>query len=250
MKRVDVTTLIQKAYGRKYRLYPEYTIFEAPRNYLAKMRPMLAVITEKRFKIVAALLLAVLLAGSIYYFNLLVQTEQDVLAAGAKVDALQQRRNDISINLSKAVLDYSQHEQSVFTAVVGLRSLLSKKRTTGAALDENLKKFEQTAAAGAKIPVSGTMVADPLSAWSRLLAVAEQYPDLKLSSNFQSLMTALIEVEKDLAAERIRYNDTANLYTTVFQKFPTNFYAWVFGFKALPYFEATHEAKRFKPIEY
>jgi LemA protein len=197
-----------------------------------------------------ALVLAMLIGGSIYYFNILVQTEQDVLAAWAKVDALQQRRNDISINLSKAVLDYSRHEQSVFTAVVSLRSLLSKKGVKSVELEETLKKLDQTLKTGAQAPASIVTGAGPLSTWDRLLAVAEQYPDLKLSSNFQSLMTALIDVEKDLAAERIRYNDAANLYTTIFYKFPTNFYVLIFGFKPQPYFEATSDAKRFKPIDY
>jgi LemA protein len=117
-------------------------------------------------------------------------------------------------------------------------------------LTETLKKLEQTIGTGAQAPAALVTGADSLAALDRLLAVAEQYPDLKLSSNFQSLMTALIDVEKDLAVERIRYNDAANFYTTILYKFPTNFYAWVFGFEDLPYFEATHEAKRFKPIDY
>lgn len=250
MKQVNVTTLIQRAYGRKYQLYPTPSIFAAPRYFLSKARPVVALIAEKRFQIGAVVLLAVLLVGSIYYFNMLVQTQQDVLAANGKVDAFKQRRNDISINLSKAALDYSKHEQSVFTTVVGLRSLLSKAGDSGAGLTETLKKLEQTLGTGAQTSAAMVSGAGSLAALDRLLAVAEQYPDLKLSVNFESLMTALIEVEKDLAAERIRYNDAANYYTTILYKFPTNFYGWLFGFKELPYFEATNEAKRFKPIDY
>lgn len=250
MKKVNVTALIQRAYGRKYQLYPAPSIFAAPRYYLSKARPIVALIAEKRFQIGVAILLAVVLIGSIYYFNMLVQTQQDVLAASGKVDAFKQRRNDISINLSKAALDYSRHERAVFTTVVGLRSLLSKTGGTSAELTETLQKLEQTLGTGAQTPAAMVGGANPLAALDRLLAVAEQYPDLKLSANFESLMTALIEVEKDLAAERIRYNDAANFYTTILYKFPTNFYAWVFGFKEIPYFEATHEAKRFKPIDY
>jgi LemA protein len=89
-----------------------------------------------------------------------------------------------------------------------------------------------------------------LPSLDRLLAVAEQYPDLKLSSNFDRLMKALIEVEKDLAVERIRYNDMANIYSTNLAKFPINVYAWIFGFETQPYFEATEEAQSFKPIDY
>ena len=252
---MNVSTLIQRVYGRKYRLDPDPPYFPGPRYYLAKAKasPVVAIIAEKRFQILMAILFAVIVAGSIYYFNLLVTTEQDVLAAMGKVDALQQRRNDISINLSKATLDYSKHERSVFTAVVGLRSVLSKNAVNNPKLDASLKKLEQTLQAGGadlQLPAAGITGAGALAARDRLLAVAEQYPDLKLSANFQNLMNALIEVEKDLATERIRYNDSANLYTTILCKFPTNFYGWVFDFKPLPYFVATSEAKRFKPIDY
>jgi len=83
-----------------------------------------------------------------------------------------------------------------------------------------------------------------------LLAVAEQYPDLKLSNTFINLMTALIEIEKDLAQERINYNDAVNIYTTNMAKFPINIYAVLFRFKDKPYFEATDEAQKLKPISY
>ena len=63
-------------------------------------------------------------------------------------------------------------------------------------------------------------------------------------------MAALVEVEKDLATERIRYNDVANTYSTVLAKFPINFHAKLFGFEEQPYYEATEEAKSFKPIDY
>ena len=254
MRTRNVSTLIQRVYGRKYQLEPEHSLFAGPRYYLAKARPVVAIITEKRFQILLAILLTVMIAGSIYYFNLLVQTEQDVMAAMGKVDALQQRRNDISINLSKAVFNYSKHERSVFTAVVSLRSVLSQRSVKNPEMEAYLKKLEKTLQADVtdakKMPAAGILGAGALSGWDRLMAVAEQYPDLKLSGNFQNLMTALIEVEKDLATERIQYNDMANLYTTTLFKFPTNFYAWAFGFKTLPYFEATSEAKRFKPIDY
>ena len=250
MKKVNVTALIQRAYGRKYQLHPTPSIFTAPQYYLSKARPMVALIAEKRFQIGVAILLTVVIVASIYYFNILVQTQQDVLAASGKVDAFKQRRNDISINLSKAVLDYSKHEQSVFATVVSLRTLLAKGKGSSAELTQTLKKLEQNLGTGVQMPAAMVTGAGSLAALDRLLAVAEQYPDLKLSTNFQSLMTALIDVEKDLAAERIRYNDAANYYTTTLYKFPTNFYAWIFGFKDLPYFEATDDAKRFKAIEY
>ena len=250
MRRDNIaTTIIRRAYGRRYRL-ESYQMVSRPRYYLSRAQPVVGVIKKKKFQILIVLLFALITGGSIYYYNLLVTTEQDVLAERGKVDALLQRRNDISINLSKAVFDYSNHERGVFTAVVALRSILSENGVKDTKLEEIMKNLEQpekVAAGKAGEKVSG---ADPLSALGRLLAVAEQYPDLKLSSNFLNLMTALVEVEKDLAAERIKFNDAANVYTTNRAKFPINIYAWIFGFKERHYFEATDEAKSLKPIDY
>ncbi|NVL90046.1 MAG: LemA family protein [Desulfobacterales bacterium] len=249
MRKDNVTTVIQRAYGRRYRL-DSSDMVSRPRYYLSRVEPILALIKQKRFKIITILILALVAGGSIYYYNLLVSTEQDVLASKGKVHALLQRRNDISINLSKAVFDYSRHERGVFTAVVALRSILSEKGITDSKLEELLNNFEKKGLEDSGKAGEMAVGLDPVSALSRLLAIAEQYPDLKLSSNFLSLMTALVEVEKDLAGERIKYNDAANVYTTNMAKFPINMYAWIFGFELQPYFEATDEAKRLKPIDY
>ena len=105
MRRDNVTTLIHRVYGKGYNLASYPPLISAPRYYLSKIRPVFGLAMEKRFRIFAVLLSALVIGGSIYYFNLLVLTEQDVLAAKGRVAALEQRRNDISINLSKAVLD-------------------------------------------------------------------------------------------------------------------------------------------------
>lgn len=250
MRRNNVTTLIRRVYGKRYGLDPYREISARPRYYPARIQPLLMFVREKRFQLLFFVILVVLVGGSVYYFNLLVSTEQDVLAARGKVNALQQRRNDISINLSKATLDYSRHERSVFTVVVALRALFAEKGVDNAKIEELFKELKQSGAIDtANLPekLSGT---ENLSASNRLLAVAEQYPDLKLSSNFNNLMTALVEVEKDLAAERIKFNDAVNIYTTNIIKFPINAYAWIFGFKAQSYFEASADAQKFKPIDY
>ena len=251
MGTTHVTTLIRRAYGKKYDLNTYDDVSIGSRFYPSRLQPLLAFVREKRIRLLFWIMLAIVAGGSIYYFNLLVSTEQDVLAAKGKVDALQQRRNDISINLSKAALDYSKHERSVFTVVVALRSLLAEKGVDNTEIEALIKEIDggSAAADGAKLSemLAGT---GKLSALGRMLAVAEQYPDLKLSSNFNNLMTALIEVEKDLADERIKFNDAVNIYTTNIVRFPLNAYAWVFGFKSQPYFKATAEASKFNPIAY
>ena len=250
MRGNNVTTLIRRAYGKRYGLDPYQRVSTRPSYYPAKIQSFFMFVREKKVQLLLYIVLAVLVGGSIYYFNLLVSTEQDVLAARGKVNALQQRRNDISINLSKAALDYSKHERSVFTAVVALRALIAENGVDNEKIEALFKELKQSGAIDtANLPekLSGT---ENLSALNRLLAVAEQYPDLKLSSNFNNLMTALIEVEKDLAEERIRFNDAVNIYTTNIIKFPINAYAWIFGFKAQTYFEASADAQKFKPIDY
>ncbi|MBF0451865.1 MAG: LemA family protein [Candidatus Magnetomorum sp.] len=255
METSNISRIIKTAYGRRYGLGAKmYYANPGYRYYLANTASMI----QSRWSAISIVLIVLLLIGmSVYYFNLLVTTEQDVLAAYGKVEALMQRRNDISINLSKAVYDYSTHERNVFTAVVMLRSLLSNQGSKPA-IDSILNKMQQANPSMAVPPelmaqATNSPAAIPpeaLSALSKLLAVAEQYPDLKLSTTFQSLMTALIEVEKDLATERFNFNDKVNIYTTQRASFPINAYAKLFGFKDKDYYESSQEAKSFNPISY
>lgn len=250
MKKDMVSAIIQRAYARKYNLAPTAELVARRRPLTSVIRPLIWAIQQRKLRLLAGILVLAIIAGSIYYYNLLVSTEQDVLAAKGQVYALQQRRHDISINLSKAVYDYSRHERSVFTAVVALRSLFTKKGGEVPALEKLLEEsnlFEAPLPEGVPGQIAGAL---PASALDRILALAEQYPDLKLAANFQNLMGGLTEVEKDLATQRMDLNNAINIYTTNVAKFPTNFYAWLFGFDRIPYFEAREEAKRFRPIEY
>ncbi len=242
---------IQRVFGRRYNL-EHLEMASGSQFFIAKLRSAFYVIQHKWVRYSSTFILLIAAAGSIFCYNLLVTTEQDVLAGKGKVNALLQRRNDISINLSKAVLDYAQHERGVFTGVVALRSVLSKDAEKDPKIEELFNRLkQQEAQAGvaqtAKTPPASDALSSPLA---RLLAVAEQYPDLKLSNTFINLMTAIIDIEKDLAQERIKYNDAVNIYTTNMAKFPINIYAVLFGFKDKPYFEATDEAQKLKPISY
>lgn len=241
---------IQRVFGRRYNL-EHLEVASGSQFLIAKLRSAFYVIQHKWVRYSSTFILLIVAAGAIFFYNLLVATEQDVLASRGKVNALLQRRNDISINLSKAVLDYAQHERGVFTGVVALRSVLSKDVEKDPKFEELFNRLkQQEAQAGAAQTAKTPPASDALSPLARLFAVAEQYPDLKLSSTFINLMTAIIEIEKDLAQERIKYNDNVNIYTTNMAKFPINIYAALFGFKDKPYFEATDEAKKLKPISY
>ena len=255
MKKRSFAHVMQRVYSRKYNLdEPGGNIIYSPDYHLSRLYPLIAAIRSNWVKLSTVLVTSFLTVGTIFYYNLLVSTEQDVLSARGKVNALLQRRNDISINLSKAVFDYSKHERSVFTAITGIRSFLSNESINDPALKELLNKLGPPKAAAPESAAGKTgntaLAADPSSPIAGLLAVAEQYPDLKLSATFQSLMAALIEIEKDLASERINYNDKVNIYTTNMMKFPVNVFAAIFKFEEKPYYEATGEAQKLKPIAY
>jgi len=252
METSSISRIIQSAYGRRYRM-DDYRVVPGYRFYMASLMNS---VRSRKAMIITALLLIICIAASVYYYNMLISTEQDVLAATGKVNALLQRRNDLSINLSQAVFDYSVHERNVLTGIVGIRTLMSKNKGDDFSNLSALMNEHQNAEAAAEKEIAQKQAAlpkkssDPIAALARLMAVAEQYPDLKLSTTFQNLMTALIEVEKDLADERIKLNDAVNAYTTNRATFPINLYAYLFGFKDCPYYEATPDAKEFKPITY
>ncbi len=272
MQNTKTSHIIKRLYGRNMNF--ELTTLNSleayglpdTRFYLSRYFPFVMMLKNKWMSFVFAISALIMIAGTIFYYNLLVVTEQDVLAAQGRVNTLLQRRNDISINLSKAVFDYSTHERGVFTAIVALRTQIANDKSNKKTIDSFLKKFgganlpaqsssvKQSAVISAMIQNANTGMmtgaGGALSPLSRLLAVAEQYPDLKLSATFEKLMSALIDVEKDLATERIQYNETVNIYTTNIVRFPVNFFARLFGFEQLDYFEATEAAQKLVPIDY
>jgi len=261
-----INRVIRQVYGRKYNLALDHMAVEpgyamttsSVHDLLARWKPRP---TRKQKITIALLLLSALLAikmiMAVYYYNVLIDTQQNMMAAYANIDALMQRRNDIARNLSKAVYDYSKYEQQVFTSVVSLRTYLNQDNGTR---EKNLAQLQemigqgnpQDVAPAAGVPAATGQAAggDLLASLSKLMAVAEQYPDLKLSTNFESLMAALVQVETDLAAERIKFNAETNVYTTNVARFPCNLFAWYFGFEKFDYFAANDEARTFKLIGY
>ncbi len=247
----NISNVIRRTYGRKYYLVPQPALpMRLTRYFLSRVNQATSGVILKRYQIFVLLLTVSALIATVYYYNILISSQQDMEAAGGKVQVLLQRRNDISINLSKATLDYSIHEEKVFTAIVALRSILKENDLKNKGFQELIKKFQNSASGSGLNAETQSAAIKSLIPQAGLIAIAEQYPDLKLSANFQNLMNALIEVERDLATERIKLNDKINIYTTIAYSFPGNIIALIFGFELEPYFEATPEAKTLKPIEY
>jgi LemA protein len=173
--------------------------------------------------------------------------EQDVTCAQAQVDRELQRRTDLVKSLLPAVYEYASLERHVFTEVAKVRAQLAGMlQNKAAGLDpETMKQLEAQAGgapkAGAKAAPVGAAGAgsDQLSAvLGRLIAVSEQYPDMKSSGPFNSFIDKVTEIENRLAAERQKYNDAVNRYTTLRSAFPGALFARIFGFEQYTLFRA------------
>src|SRR5437899_2792082 len=162
-------------------------------------------------------------------YNRLVAQDQQVKAAWAQVQNVLQRRADLIPNLVETVKGYASHEKQVFESVAEARS-----RLAGAATPR------EAAAANAGLT----------SALGRLLAIAENYPNLKANENFIRLQDELAGSENRIAVERMRYNEAVRQFNTSLKSFPTNLLASFFRFSEREYFEAEEGAKEVPKVKF
>jgi len=175
------------------------------------------------------LLTAVALPLSGCSYNTFVSQEEAIKAQWAQVENQLQRRNDLIPNLVSTVKGYAAHEEGVFQAVADSRAKL----------------------AGAKTPEDTIAAANAqTSALSRLLMIAENYPQLRANEQFNRLMDELSGTENRIAVERKRYNDAVQAYNTQRRRFPSNITAGMFGFKEHPFFQAPPEAKAVPKVDF
>lgn len=163
-------------------------------------------------------------------YNGLVATNESIDGAWAQVENVLQRRADLIPNLVETVKGYAAHEKEIFDEVAQARS-----RLMGAAGSP-----AEAARANAGLG----------SALSRLLAIAENYPDLKANQNFIRLQDELAGSENRIANERRKYNEMVLSYNTTLKRFPTNFLGRSFGFEERDYFEAEESAREVPKVEF
>lgn len=175
----------------------------------------------------AVLLLAVMAVGGCGY-NTMVGLKEQVDAAWAQVENQLQRRNDLIPNLVEVTKGYAAHEREIFESVAASRAKL-----IGAG-----SRADKIAAAE-----------DLGAALSRLLAIAERYPDLKANTQFARLSDELAGTENRIATERRRYNEAVREYNTYTKRFPQLLYARSVGFEPEAYFEAPKEAQQVPKVE-
>ena len=199
-------------------------------------------------KIIAGLISFVVLlfaVGAVYYYNNFINLKYNLEANSAQIDTQLQKRKNLIINLGKTVVEYSKHEREIFTLVAELRTMFSGGNSE-TILEDIRNKINNND------PVS-SILSEDLGKWentlSRLIAIAEQYPDLKLSENFRTFMDAILGFEGIIAELRMNYNNSVNEYSTIKDQVPGCIYAYLFGFKDYPYFQVDEDARDFITIE-
>ena len=167
--------------------------------------------------VVALLLLLILI------YNRLVALRLKVKNSWSQIDVQLQRRFDLIPNLIETVKGYMKHEQTVLSDIAKLRTAWAGAGSVGekAELDNQL---------------SGTL--------KSIMAVSENYPDLKASRNFSDLQQELQTTENKISFSRQFYNDSVARYNTKLEMFPSNMIAGMFSFKASEFFKVDNEKAR------
>lgn len=162
-------------------------------------------------------------------YNALVSANENIDTAWAQVENVLQRRSDLIPNLVQTVKGFAAQEKEIFENVAAARSRLAGAATPAEAANAN---------------------AGLSSALSRLLAIAENYPQLKSDANFRQLQDELAGTENRIATERRRYNEAVRAYNTSVKRFPNNVLAGTFGFHPRDYFEAEEGASDVPKVEF
>ena len=187
------------------------------------------------YYILAAVGIVILIALFVTY-NSLVALRNKANEAYSTMDVFLQKRFDLIPNLVATVKGYAEHEQETFEAVVAARAKATQV-TVNDLSEESVQKFQQ-----AQGEVS--------SALGRLLAVVENYPDLKANENFLDLQAQLEGTENRIAEARRAFNETAKTYNTQVRSFPANLIASAFGFSTKGYFTADESASQAPKVEF
>ena len=183
-------------------------------------------------------IIVVLVMWAIGGYNGMVKMDEQVQNKWANVETQYQRRADLIPNLVSTVKGYAKHEQQTLEDVVKARSEATQVKVDA----ENLTPEKLAAFQKAQSGVS--------SALGRLLAVAENYPDLKANQNFLELQSQLEGTENRITVARKDFNDAAKLYNQSIRKFPKNILAGMFGFEKKSYFEAEAGSEKAPKVEF
>jgi LemA protein len=178
------------------------------------------------YAIIALVLILVVLVG---LYNKLAKQKVLVDEASSDIETFLKQRYDMIPNLVEIVKGYAKHEQSTFKEITEMRA----KAMSAGTLPE-------------KMEIEGELT----KALSRIIAVAENYPELKANTNFLELQASLKELENNIQKSRRFYNGSARDFNTLIAVFPNNLLAGIFGFSRVPFFEASDEEKKNVEIKF
>ena len=192
----------------------------------------------KKSTIIILVIVAAVAIWAISAYNSLVKMEEGVESAWAQVENVYQRRADLIPNLVATVKGYAAHESETLEGVIAARSKATQITVDPHDLSaEALKKYQAA---------QGELGA----ALGKLLAITENYPDLKANQNFLELQSQLEGTENRITVERQKFNNIAKEYNTGIRKFPKNILAGMFGFERKAYFEANEGADKAPVVEF
>jgi len=190
-------------------------------------------------KWIAIAVVAVIALWGLSSYNSLVTAEEGVNEAWGQVNTAYQRRADLIPNLVNTVRGAANFEESTLTAVVEARSRATSINLTADALNDPqaLRNFEEA---------QGAL----RSSLSRLLVVAENYPQLQATQAFRDLQVQLEGTENRISTERNRFNTVVRGYNTQIRRFPTSLLAGISGFSTKAYFEASEGAEQAPTVQF
>lgn len=194
---------------------------------------------KKNKGLIITIVVIVLVAlWGILSYNGLVEMDEKVSNRWANVETQYQRRSDLIPNLVNTVNGYAKHESQTLEAVMAARS-----QATQVKIDPSNCTPQQLAA-------YQKAQGDVTTALGKLLAITENYPDLKANQNFLELQSQLEGTENRINVARKDFNDSAKEYNTSLRRFPRNIIASMFGFEKRNYFEAEVGAEKAPKVEF
>ena len=180
----------------------------------------------KKSIIIIIAVVAVIVIWAVSMYNGLVTMDESVNSQWANVETQYQRRADLIPNLVNTVKGYASHEKETLEGVVEARSKATQMQVNANDLTpEKLAEYQKAQGA-------------VTSALGKLLAITENYPDLKANQNFLELQAQLEGTENRINVARTNFNNAAQAYNTAIRRFPKSLFASMFGFDKHAYFEA------------
>lgn len=188
--------------------------------------------------IITVVVIVLVALWGISSYNGLVSMDENVSNQWANVETQYQRRSDLIPNLVNTVKGYAKHESETLESVMAARS-----QATQVKIDPSNCTPQQLAA-------YQKAQGDVTTALGKLLAITENYPDLKANQNFLELQSQLEGTENRINVARKDFDDTAKKYNTSLRRFPRNIIASMFGFEKRNYFEAEAGAEKAPKVEF